>query len=102
MEDGKGNIYPGLVPRSVSGLTRQENRNMEYFSLGEAESLVGKAIRTLVSFCDVPEGSHGRVIGLWKANPRGYGVDIRWRRFDGDKLIDGFSKRDFELFLEMI
>lgn len=98
----------GLVMLLLSSVLLDGESNMkdrEYFSLSEAQSKLGKHIRTLVSFADVPAGTHGRVAKYYKAcewtsKKPVFGLDIAWTRFLGDTLTDGFSKGEYLQFLE--
>ena len=73
-----------------------------YFSKQEAESKLGERIRTNREFATAPLHTEGIVSGTYKfagASRPLYGLDITW---DGDYGTDGFSKDDYEEFLEEI
>ena len=74
-----------------------------YFDRHDAGLLLGKNIRTKVEFADVPPGSTGRCVSYYPAGGRniklGYGIEITW---DRNRITDGFSKDEFEEFIEVI
>ncbi len=67
-----------------------------YFTHAETKSKLGKKVRTKVSFYQLPRGTIGIVTGMYNMGNL-YGLDISW----GD-ITDGFSKSDYEEFLEEI
>ena len=64
----------------------------EYTVLDE---LVGKQVRSLVTFFKIPEGTIGMVINKYETGSNeSYheGITIEWRDVDGELVKDGFSK----------
>lgn len=71
-----------------------------YFTKSEARSKIGKRIKTNREFSGVPVNTCGTVVGMYKyAGSKDCGLNITW---DGLHLIDGFSKDEYEAFLEEI
>ena len=68
-----------------------------YFPHTEAKSKLGKTVRTKIPFYNLPNGSIGKVIDIYKMQWPGFGVVVDW----GD-ITDGFSKDDYEEFLEEV
>jgi hypothetical protein len=82
-------------------LNRVREMTSKYFSKDEAHRKVGRRIRTKVNFADVPAGTIGRVDRVYHYQPtHNYGIDIVWERYSGDTLRDGFSKDEYNQFLE--
>jgi hypothetical protein len=76
-----------------------------YFCEDEALALVRRRIRTRVPFSGVPEGTEGAVMRADEVHPgRGcYDVAIQWNLPGRVKpLVDGFSKEEYQRFLEEI
>jgi hypothetical protein len=72
----------------------------KYFTKSEAGKKVGKTIQTMFKFAEVPAGTCGTVITIYKANwddKKGYGVNITWKL--PCPVTDGFSKDEYEEFL---
>lgn len=70
----------------------------EYFTKQEAQSKIGKRIKTNHEFVDVPVNTCGTVSGTYKySGSNDYGLDIKW---DELPFTDGFSKDEYEEFLE--
>lgn len=67
-----------------------------YFTHAEAKSKLGKTVKTKTVFFQLPHGSIGKVIDIYKMGNL-YGLSVSW----GD-LADGFSKDDYEEFLEEV
>ncbi len=74
-----------------------------YFTPQEARALVGRSIRTKVYFSGVEYGTTGKVVGYYHHTPRLCGVEIQWDLLGRpNPLIDGFSKSEYEQFLEEV
>lgn len=73
----------------------------KYFG-SEVPGKLGREVKSLRDFSGVPKDTHGTVVDYWKADKGRYGVDILWHRFAGDTLKDGFSKSDYDEFLEEV
>lgn len=73
----------------------------EYFPYSELP-VVGTKIKTLVEFSGVPEGTIGVVVASYHHDKTSYGVDIRWNRWENDRLTDGFSKSEYFQYLQEI
>jgi hypothetical protein len=77
----------------------------EYFEYWELPR-IGTAVKTKVPYSGVEKGTIGRIVNYYKAGRNStrdadfYAVEIRWNRFPGDTLVDGFSKSDYENGLE--
>lgn len=77
----------------------------KYFTWQEASAKMGRRIRTKVYFADVPAGTEGVVCNWYPMGDRRKqeaGVEINWRRWIGDSLKDGFSKDEYQDYLEEI
>ena len=74
----------------------------EYFTKCEASEKMGRRIRTNVDFSGVTRGTEGVVVEIYSHQyPRkNWGVIIRWDLTR--KLNDGFSKTEYETYLEEI
>jgi len=72
----------------------------EYFTEHEALEKVGRRIRTNVDFSGVPRGTEGAVIEIYSHTPKSWGIIIWWDLTR--KLNDGFSKTEYETYLEEI
>lgn len=73
--------------------------------LTEAEALarIGKKIRTRREFSGVPVGTTGTVIRPFQFGDGTFGLDIQWDLPGrGRPLVDGFSKEEYEGFLEEV
>jgi hypothetical protein len=83
-------------------------KNMTYYEREEANSKIGKKIRTLHEFSGVPEGTTGTVLNAYKVTeypPKNrYGLTIQWDLLNLDgiyqPILDGFSKDEYEQFLQ--
>lgn len=76
-----------------------------YFKLQEVKGSVGRRVKTKVHFADVPAGTIGVVSDWYPMGDRKkqeYGIEINWQRWGGDSLKDGFSKNEYEDYLEEI
>lgn len=76
----------------------------EYWKRAELPRM-GTQVRSLIEFSGVPKGTTGRVIDSWQIGTGTrdeWGVMIMWNRHPGDKLSDGFSKKDYDRFLEVV
>lgn len=78
-----------------------------YFTEDEAKEKVGKEIKTRYAFAGVPEGSAGKVTGIFEipfSSVNRFGVYVTWRIPNAPSIpmIDGFSKDEYEQFLEEI
>lgn len=77
----------------------------EYFTKQEAADKTGRRIRTKIQFAGVPKSTTGRVL---QPNDELVSLPIQWdlpgRLFGTHKkpLVDWFSKRDYESYLEEI
>ena len=70
-----------------------------YFSKDEAQSKLGRNIRTKVDFSGVPAGTKGFVYNYYNhSGTKNYGVEIKWGL--DQHLVDGFSKDEYDQFLE--
>ncbi len=67
-----------------------------YFTHTEAKSKLGKKVKAKVSFYQIPRGTIGMVTDMYKMGNL-YGLEVSWGEF-----TDGFSKDDYEEFLEEI
>ena len=65
-----------------------------YFTLPEAQSKLGKTVVLKTSLYQLPQGATGKVIDTYKMNNL-LGLIVSW----GD-ISDGFSKDDYDRFLE--
>lgn len=74
--------------------------NPSYFTQSGAQGKVGKKVMALIEFANVPAGSTGRVVSCYKHSYGRdvWGVMIAWD--DQKPLQDGFSKDEYEDFLE--
>ena len=70
-----------------------------YFPHTEAKSKLGKTVVTKVPFFQLPKGSIGKVVDIYKMQWPGFGVVVSWNNYD---FSDGFSKDDYEEFLEEV
>lgn len=72
-----------------------------YFSEQEINKKIGKLIITIREFSGVPVGTIGKVVHGWKYGENKSGVDIEWQfiHTNRPKLVDGFSKDEYEKFL---
>jgi len=77
-----------------------------HFTYSGALDKQGKKIRTLQEFSGVPAGTTGTVTGMYhrfSSKENNYGLDISWDLPDRLRpLVDGFSKDEYEEFLEEI
>lgn len=78
-----------------------KHRQNEYFTLSEARAKQNKKIRSRVEFSGVPKGTTGKVTGMYSCRVGTYGIDVTWDLPRERPLIDGFSKRDYELLEEI-
>ena len=79
----------------------------EYFTRAEAETRVGRRIRSLVAFSGVLKGTTGTVISADPAGDDGWSLAIRWdipARSPGRTrmLVDWFFRDEYERYLEEI
>lgn len=79
-------------------------KTAKYFSHKEAESLIGKRIRTNMEFAGVPKGTGGFVVRADRsASDDKYDVGIQWELPNELKpLVDWFSRDEYYRFLEEI
>jgi len=72
----------------------------QYFSESEAAEKIGKSVRSLRDFSDIPTGTTGTVLRSYKHSNGEIGIDIQWN-LPGRRtpLIDGFSKDEYNQFL---
>ena len=78
----------------------------EYFSEKEAESKVNKLVVTLREFSGIPKHTAGKVTRVYGDKDK-YGVDIEWQLIHEKRprykpIVDGFSKSEYEEFLQEI
>jgi hypothetical protein len=73
----------------------------EYFTKTDIPA-IGTKIKTLREFSGIPEDTIGTVIGIYQHDKMTYGVDIRWNRWENDRLTDGFSKGEYYQYLQEI
>jgi len=73
----------------------------EYFIKTEIPAN-GTKIKTLVEFSGIPADTFGVVVGSYHHDKTLYGVDIRWNRWENDRLTDGFSKGEYYQYLQEI
>ena len=73
----------------------------EYFKKTEIPA-IGTKIKTLREFSGISEGTLGQVVGFYKYDDVSYGIDIRWNRWENDRLTDGFSKGEYYQYLQEI
>lgn len=72
----------------------------KYFTKSEADKKVGTKIRTLREFSGVPQYTTGKVTGTYEVT-EGCGLDITWDIAHTFKpLTDGFSKDEYDQFLQ--
>jgi hypothetical protein len=71
-----------------------------YFSKDEARSKIGKDIKTLTRFADIPIGTTGKVVEAYKMDFGAFGLMIQWNI--SDTIKDGFSKDEYEEFLDEV
>jgi hypothetical protein len=69
----------------------------KHFTQQEANSLLGTSIRTNREFPGVPVGSKGKITEIYAVSNNRYGITITWEL--DTKVIDGFSKTEYDLFL---
>jgi hypothetical protein len=69
-----------------------------YFTLSEAKSKLNHHVKATLPLADISIGDTGIVTSYYKMG-RAYGLNIKW---DHMNIIDGFSKDDYEMFLEEI
>jgi hypothetical protein len=74
----------------------------KYWKENELTSVMGARIVTTRDFSGVPIGTIGHVVESYKMGKNEYGVMILWKRFAGDTLKDGFSKDEYEQFLQVV
>lgn len=72
----------------------------EYFTMQDLPRMYQR-VRSKVEFSGVPAGTEGRIVERYSMGKGLYGVTIRWNRWDGDTLEDGFSKGDYKLLEEV-
>jgi hypothetical protein len=76
---------------------------MKDFTDVEVESKIGKKIRTNHEFSGVPLGTTGTVLRSYEYSDGGFGLEIQWDLKGRMKpLVDGFSKDEYDEFLEEI
>jgi len=74
----------------------------DYFTQLEALAKQGKQIKSKVEFSGVPKGTIGIVTGMYESNFSRFGISITWSLPNRIyPLVDGFSKRDYELVEEI-
>ena len=75
----------------------------EYFTKNELP-IIGTKVKALREFSGIPEGTIGVIVGFYQHDAHYdtifYGVDIRWNRWENDRLIDGFSKGEYLAYLQ--
>lgn len=82
---------------------------MSSYTQAEAEALVGRHVRSLRAFADVPEGTQGTIRGAWRSGD-GWSVDVRWHRAQDilnerlrlKALTDDFNRSEVEQHLVFI
>jgi hypothetical protein len=80
----------------------KEFMNDKHFTREEAQRKSGTRIRTLREFSGVPKGTEGTVVNMYPSCGF-FGLDVQWDlpgRFK--PLVDGFSKWEYETFLQEI
>ena len=72
----------------------------EYFSEEEMNAKIGKLVLSLRNFSNVPVGTVGKIVGGYQRGKKS-GLDIEWLfvHQNRGKLIDGFSKDEYNNFL---
>lgn len=75
---------------------------MTHFTRREALGKLGKKIKTLRHFSGVPAETTGTVTGMYACG-NSFGLDITWDLPGRARpLVDGFSKDEYEQFLQEI
>ncbi len=69
-----------------------------YFTLPEAKSKLCHRVITTAPFADINIGDYGMVTSYYKMGSL-YGLNVKW---DHINITDGFSKSDYERFLEEV
>ena len=69
-----------------------------YFTLPLAKSKLNQRVRATLPLADINIGDTGIVTSYYKMG-RDYGLNVKW---DHINITDGFSKSDYEKFLEEI
>jgi hypothetical protein len=69
-----------------------------YFPLPEAKFKLNQRVRAICPLADISKGDTGIVISYYRMGNL-YGLNIRW---DHINITDGFSKSDYERFLEEV
>jgi len=69
-----------------------------YFPLPEAKSKLNQRVKVILSLVDINVGDTGVVTSYYKMG-KDYGVTVTW---DHMNVTDGFSKSDYERFLEEV
>jgi hypothetical protein len=72
-----------------------------YFSRHECP-VPGTEVKSLVEFSGVPVGTKGMVVGNWAMGKGRWGVTVQWIRAIGGPLSDGFSKNEYQSFLQEV
>jgi hypothetical protein len=72
------------------------------FTKHEAETIIGRRIKTNVDFSGVPKGTFGRVVRADDDGRGGYSVGIEWTMQRSRPLVDWFTKDEYKRFLEEI
>ena len=67
-----------------------------HFTHPEAESKLGKMVILKTPLYQLPRGTTGRVVDTYKMGS-GFGLVVHW-----GNMFDGFSKDDYERFLEEV
>jgi len=69
-----------------------------YFPLSIAKSKLNQRVRATLPLADISIGDTGIVTSYYKMG-HDYGVTVKW---DHMNVTDGFSKSDYERFLEEV
>ncbi|MDQ3816954.1 MAG: hypothetical protein M3362_04585 [Acidobacteriota bacterium] len=70
------------------------------FSKEEAGRLLGRHVRLVTEFADIPRGTTGLVIGRHEVEPEGFEIIVRWEGIEvGKHTTDWFTKEEFETVL---
>ncbi|MFA5745621.1 MAG: hypothetical protein WCX79_00300 [Candidatus Paceibacterota bacterium] len=67
-----------------------------YFTLPEAKTKINHHVKALAPFADINIGDYGIVTSYYKIGGL-YGLNVKWEHIN---ITDGFSKSDYERFLE--
>lgn len=75
----------------------------EHFdSHDSAEELQGKKVKTTREFSGIEEGTVGEIVEVYEYNDNKYGIGVEWETENGNEIIDGFSKDEYDKYLEEV